>query len=73
MLRYDIDQPPKAARKKSGIAVRIGSISEFFSISAFREVREISINVIILINAYCLMDCAYIMVPSITFFMPLNE
>lgn len=69
----DFDQPPKTTRRKGSVAVRTGGISEFFFVSASREIRKISVDMIVLITAHSLTNCVHRMVPPITSFMLLNE
>lgn len=58
----DADQPPNLARRKGDVAVTTNTIPKFFSISAFREIRKILVDVIVLMITHCLTNCAYKMV-----------
>lgn len=54
MTWSDVDQPPETTRKNSGVAVRTDGILEFLSVSSFREVGRVIVNVIVLVAAHSL-------------------
>lgn len=69
----DVDQPPEVTRRKSGIAIRTSSMLEFFSINSSREVREVTVNMIVLVAMHRLPNGMHIVVYLVATLISLNE
>lgn len=69
----DVDQSAKSTRRKRCIVIRPGDVNKFFTIMDVSEVKEVAINMIVLIVVHSPVNCKHVIVSLITCFVPIYK